>query len=85
MFCCCFLFLPISVRPIISKFTGPIFVKFAGLVELLLEIINLKMVFFDPTQFLVLSTTQSGSGDIRQMASAYCNSGSGWVSLDGGG
>jgi len=52
VFCCCFLFLPISVRPIISKFTGPIFVKFAGLVELLLEIINLKMVFSIPPSFL---------------------------------
>ena len=28
------LFLAISVRPIISAFTGPIFTKFAGLAEL---------------------------------------------------
>jgi len=27
-------FLTISIKPIISKFTGPVFVKFSGLIEL---------------------------------------------------
>ena len=33
-FCCWFLFLVISARPVISTYTRPIFTKFAGLVEL---------------------------------------------------
>jgi len=33
-FCLCFLFLTISVRPIISTFTGPILIRSAGSVEL---------------------------------------------------
>jgi len=45
MFCFCFLFLTIFVRHIISKSTGPIFAKFVGLVEILVQIINLKLVF----------------------------------------
>ena len=34
MFCFCFFFLMMPVRPIISKSTRPIFAKFLGLVEL---------------------------------------------------
>ena len=45
MFCFCFLFLTIFVRHIISKSTVPIFAKFVGLVEILMQIINLKLVF----------------------------------------
>jgi len=46
MFCCCFLFLTIPFRSIISKSTGPIFAKFARLVELWLYMINLKLGYF---------------------------------------
>jgi len=34
MFCSCFLFLPLYVKPITSTSTGPTFAKLAGLVEL---------------------------------------------------
>ena len=55
MFCLCFffcfacisyLFLTISIRPIIPTSAGPIVTKFAELVELWLQINDLKFVFF---------------------------------------
>jgi len=48
MFCLRFLFIyffTISVRPIISTSTRPIFTKLVGLVELRLQINDLKLVF----------------------------------------
>jgi len=39
------IFLVIIVRPIIATSTGPIFIKFAGLIELWREMNDLKLVF----------------------------------------
>jgi len=40
-----YLFLTIPLRPIISKSTRLIFAEFPGLVELSLQMVNLKLVF----------------------------------------
>ena len=76
MFGCCFLYyiLTVSVRPIISTYTGPIFAKFSGLAELWLYMINLKylkLVFRSlkgrcrDNQYLLALSTEQSSGDIR--------------------
>jgi len=46
------LFLVISVRPIISTSSGPIFPKFAGLVDLWPYLNNLELFFSIPDQLL---------------------------------
>jgi len=72
MFCCCFLFLTIPVRPI-SECTKPIFAKFSELIELWLWMITL-VSFRSPkgrcygNQCLLALSTQLTFGDIRQMA-----------------
>jgi len=49
MFCLCFLFLTISVRHIISTSTGPVFAKFAGLVDVDVDEL-FKVCFVDPSR-----------------------------------
>ena len=71
MFCCCFLFLMITFRQIISKSTRPIFAKIAGLVTTDDQSVKGRC---RGNEFLSVSRKLS-CGDIRQMALAYskCN------------
>jgi len=55
IYLCIYLFLTSPVRPIISKSTGPIFVKFLGLVEQLILMMNLKL-FFGPSRDIAIGT-----------------------------
>jgi len=65
----------ISVRPIISTFTGPIFTKFAGLIGLWLKMNDPKL-FFDRSRDVdvatncvsQIQTTELGSRAICQRA-----------------
>ena len=54
MYICCFLFLTIPVRPIISKSIEPISAKFSGMVKLWLYMISLKLVF-DPSRDVAMT------------------------------
>jgi len=68
------LFLAISVRPIISTFTGPIFTKFAGLAELWPYVNDLKLSFRSVATNFVgkidLQYSPYSSHDIRQGGAA---------------
>jgi len=66
-FCCWFLFLVISARPVISTYTRPIFTKFAGLVELWTQMNDLKF-FFDPSGDIAMATNMTFA---REAAPAY--------------
>jgi len=91
MFCCCFLFLTIAVRLIISKSSGPVFAKFSGLVELWPQM--MKLVFLSlkrrchGNRILLALSTELSFGDIRQMMIAYGKRSKAHVrkSLDAGG
>jgi len=68
-----YLFFAISIRPIISTSTGPIFAKFAGLVELPLQT-NKLVFYFDfsnnvallGSQFMLAFCAELRFGDISR-------------------